>query len=864
MGIWNGGPEVVRLLLEYGAAPGNQDIVDAVKKKNPETVLMLVEHGADPAEAFFVALAFSQYDLAERLLEANAGIDGSSHKASLALQDAAYEGSAQGVKMLLDAGFSAEALDQNGETALFNALNNDKGTEAVEVVTLLCKAGADPRRIIEGRGYLKMAFEKNLPATAEVLTAFGANEPGMTAFHRAVLTGRPEELKSLLERKSASAPILNELLAHAVRYGKPQIVELLLQAGANPNLVVEEHYPLLYIALMEDHLPVAEILLRHGANADPRLQFMPHDLLELVLEKKKIRAAYLLVKYGVTLSTEERRRSVLQELLKSMPEELPQFLHSCGIHSETSRQQAVDVAKALEFDDKRGKESFQKLFESFQSTHDPRMAALLRALLPDDSLCGYLHSYLHDNLSTGNRGIVRDCLALVPEPGQFRFGRCWYRADDITDQFLEMLPVVLEHSIGLNNNDVGLLLEVLSAKGRSRQFLEFFDHYREKLDESDYAKLLKKVAESPDSALFAELYRRRPVKKTDDNFVLGVARAGNRLGLELLAAQGVDLGSFTWAVTDPFWGYVPYRECYRGVLASFVGYEYGSGRTVGESLKLVAKPDPRDVDHAYRRALSLNSFHVLGDLYRAGFRADKESLEELGTIPGRRYLEMLEQGIDEPLWTSDMLVEVAKGYGEDDLRYLAAILKRGINVNAKDSQGRLALNVAAANNRETTLFLLENGADINARDSEGTSPVIEAASSKPEHIELLRNADTESFEYAAAWCAYNGMTNGFERLAESGFLPEGKFPTRDGEYNILALAAISGSSAIVSRVLSLLDVPLKERTEALRLAVDRGHFYCTRALLKGVDPRKILIDGVSIRQYIGKSAHSRRLAKLAD
>uniref|UniRef100_A0A7N0ZU62 Potassium channel n=1 Tax=Kalanchoe fedtschenkoi TaxID=63787 RepID=A0A7N0ZU62_KALFE len=65
---------------------------------------------------------------------------------------------------------------------------------------------------------------------------------------------------------------------------------------------------------------------------------------------------------------------------------------------------------------------------------------------------------------------------------------------------------------------------------------------------------------------------------------------------------------------------------------------------------------------------------------------------------------------------------------EDD-SLLGQLLKRGLDANESDRNGRTALHIAAANGSENcVLLLLDYGADPNSRDSEGNVPLWEAIS----------------------------------------------------------------------------------------------------------------------------------------
>jgi ankyrin repeat protein len=261
--------EAIEVLLDFGVKVCAEDVTQALRcGMENQQVLALVERTKDPLEAFYDALAFKRYDLAELLLDAGAPFNPASEEAAEALHRAAYWRKLGGVKLLLTHGVPSDVHDRDQETALYAALLDDEQKGLADVVAVLCQAGADLQYKVEGKSYLQMAFEKNHVEAGRILLEAGATDPTFTDLHRAVLLGQSEQLQQQLQQEKVAVEQLNPLLVHAVTYGKVKIAAILLAAGANPDQVASEGNGgrLLEIAIGKNHHDIAELLLLYGAD----------------------------------------------------------------------------------------------------------------------------------------------------------------------------------------------------------------------------------------------------------------------------------------------------------------------------------------------------------------------------------------------------------------------------------------------------------------------------------------------------------------------------------------------------------------------------------------------------------------------
>lgn len=165
-----------------------------------------------------------------------------------ALHNAAFNGHPAIIKMLLNAKVDINLKDSNGFTALYMASLSGNS----KVISLLLKAKA------------------NTHLTTKV--------NGLTPLLIAAYYGCDNAVKLLINKKRTLADI-NVQAEHgdtplhiAAQRGHLKIVELLLKANANVNLVrKDQHLTPLYLAVNQGFLPIVEALLRF--NADPNIPF---------------------------------------------------------------------------------------------------------------------------------------------------------------------------------------------------------------------------------------------------------------------------------------------------------------------------------------------------------------------------------------------------------------------------------------------------------------------------------------------------------------------------------------------------------------------------------------------------------------
>ncbi|MDV3516519.1 ankyrin repeat domain-containing protein [Stenotrophomonas sp. C1657] len=191
------------------------------------------------------------------------------------LRDAASRGDARAVRKALDAGADLEARDGQGRTALLLATHGN----SVDAARELIEAGADvnAKDAMQDSAYL-YAGARGLDEILALTLAHGAdlrstNRYGGTALIPAAERGHVATVRTLL-RAGVAVDHVNRLhwtaLLEAILLGdggprQVQIVQLLLDAGANPELADGDGVTPLAHAKQRGYTNIETLLRQHGA-----------------------------------------------------------------------------------------------------------------------------------------------------------------------------------------------------------------------------------------------------------------------------------------------------------------------------------------------------------------------------------------------------------------------------------------------------------------------------------------------------------------------------------------------------------------------------------------------------------------------
>lgn len=245
------------------------------------------------------------------------------------------------LNLLLSYGANPNARDRQGFTPLMKCCRLQQGLEAV---LLLISFGADVNARTEARhdyrSVLHYAVLSSSVPIVNLLLKQGArinfeesyNKP--TPLDLAILKGDVEMVRLMLDNNAnldASSPIIGSPLHMACSEGIPnrlEIIKLLLEKGANPNLVIvgEDNAPIKpalgeYLASNEDpEVEVVNLFLKHGAEVvmqsqsrDPRglLNCLPNltkrpDILIPLLEAAQ-RFDLTIIKHSSLIDNDQRK-----------------------------------------------------------------------------------------------------------------------------------------------------------------------------------------------------------------------------------------------------------------------------------------------------------------------------------------------------------------------------------------------------------------------------------------------------------------------------------------------------------------------------------------------------------------------------
>lgn len=203
------------------------------------------------------------------------------------IHDACRDGNVEAVRQLLatDPTF-VDADDEHRWRPLFHAALYGR----LDVVKLLIANGAD----VAAHNGDALHYAAEVPGNKEIvrlLITYGALDAHVRPtddlsrqFFAALFLGEASRVETLLKRhpELATQPDGRGDLPihHAARNGDTQIVEILIDHGADVNAITERGHTVLYCAGGHGHHDIVRLLLEHSANAQVRFTHDGKTLLE--------------------------------------------------------------------------------------------------------------------------------------------------------------------------------------------------------------------------------------------------------------------------------------------------------------------------------------------------------------------------------------------------------------------------------------------------------------------------------------------------------------------------------------------------------------------------------------------------------
>jgi ankyrin repeat protein len=825
-------PAMVARLLKAGASP---DCVDSegtpllfvyILRDRIDCAKLLLDAGAVDRPnrygwtAWMYARANSNQAAVDLLVHAER--ESESDTAFFELLKAAGHGDLDRVKTLVAEGCPLDAINWNGETALFVAT----AKKHVDVVQFLVEKGANPTIVTKARiSALTCAFFNDDYDLARLLLHAGApidERPGFCkSLHNALK--KPATLQRIIEARPTidCADTYGQTpLYLACGYNMIESAKLLLDAGASPDGSRNgEHIPL-QIAAARGHAEIVRMLIKAGAEIDLRENTLLYTPLLSVCDKYN--------------ATDPERGEVALALLEAGADVMAVGRHQITgtplkIAQSAKNQPCIDVLKKWLLDDKRETNS-----------------EVLTALIEFGEIDRAKDRMLRADPSTLSQG---------PRPP-------WIAALERNDP--ELAEWMLERGVDPKCNDgIGSLYRAIGKGWHplvSRLLARGADP-----NESDAAPL-RQAASRDDidmMEMLAAAGAKLDLRRAGKTPLMAAARAGAIEAVRWLLARGADPNIRGW----------------KGATALEVAREAARNEVVALLCQVTASDlgDDRGRTSLFYACMR-GDLEAIRSLLAQGAKADHADLE--GQTPRalasfRREVAMLLGVRYRPI--AGMPPKVAHAPFHALLR--GELDVGAVDVRARDSRGDSLLHVAVRRGDETaTRALLDAGADVRAVNAFGESVWATAIACNPNE-DLARlvlerggkidvNAQARVYMSIGEW---NDALQAGDLQRGKRLLNEGKVPldvvdsnrsplgdaigARDSELVDLllrmgadpqvtchqrapiTLAAVMGDESVVKSLLQT-GVPLSPQGPSpLATAVQCGHVEVVRLLLdRGAPP----------------------------
>ncbi|KAJ9655522.1 hypothetical protein H2198_005613 [Neophaeococcomyces mojaviensis] len=258
------------------------------------SVRLLLISGADPNRVnkdgltpLFVAFEMSVLDIASVLLKYGADPNmpaGPNNESPVSLS--VVGGNIEFLEMYIKHGGDVNALLLDGDTSFIKAMTR---TSSAELVELMLKSGADPnRKTKSGKSPLLEALMARRLDIVTLLLDHGAN-PNLAGPKHPLwpATHEPALLQLLLSR-GANPKMAPGIMELSTSMNSIEAVKVCLKAGIDPNIKKDGVYTPLCSAIRDDRGDIVTLLLANGANPNvpaseyPAFKCVSHNRLHLL------------------------------------------------------------------------------------------------------------------------------------------------------------------------------------------------------------------------------------------------------------------------------------------------------------------------------------------------------------------------------------------------------------------------------------------------------------------------------------------------------------------------------------------------------------------------------------------------------
>ncbi|RYP00850.1 hypothetical protein DL766_001034 [Monosporascus sp. MC13-8B] len=336
--------KIIDLLLDYGSdantknSHGHTPMFEAIQTQRIEVVASLLDHRANPnlpGPKHMLWPAASMPRILELLLARGAD----ARKAPGVMELATSENNIESVRVLLKAGVDPNAKKDGIYTPLCSSIRDDRA----DIFDLLLKHGADPNVPSAEYPAFKCVTHYRTQYLAPLVAAGADLNSPKGILETAVQCYNLEALIWLLDSgkvspndkvpKTGATP-----LTTAIRENRPDLVDLLLSRGADPN-IRGENWP---VCMAVKQPAILKRLL--PALAEPRAF---KGVMEMAVVANQLESVKLLIKAGV--SVEDRNGGVFSPLTTAIREErkdIVRFLLEAGA-DVNSPGEHLPIVKAL-------------------------------------------------------------------------------------------------------------------------------------------------------------------------------------------------------------------------------------------------------------------------------------------------------------------------------------------------------------------------------------------------------------------------------------------------------------------------------------------------------------------------------------